>query len=92
MGAGPVLPPAEYHTLRAAGPLAAATTGARNQGDRMPTLQQQIADKFLKQLAESTEVSAEKIDKIRAALAAAKKPKADDFVRIFNEPDHAGIK
>ena len=27
-----------------------------------------------------------------AALAAAKKPKADDFVKIFIEPDHGDIK
>ena len=58
----------------------------------MATLQQQIAEKFLAQLAESKEVSAEKIDKLRSALAAAKKPKADDFVKIFTEPDHGDIK
>lgn len=58
----------------------------------MPTLQQQIADKFLAQLAESKEISSEKIEKIRSAIAAQKKPKADDFIRIFTEPDHGDIK
>jgi hypothetical protein len=58
----------------------------------MPTLQQQVADKFLARLAESTEVSAEKIEKIRSALSAAKKLKADDFVKIFTEPDHCDVK
>jgi hypothetical protein len=58
----------------------------------MATLQQQIAEKFLKQLAESTEVSAEKTEKLRVALSAAKRPKADDFVKIFTEPDHGDIK
>ena len=58
----------------------------------MATLQQRIADKFLKQLAESTEVSTEKIEKIRAALSAAKKPKSEDLVKIFTEPDHGDIK
>jgi len=58
----------------------------------MPTLQQQIAEKFLAQLAESKEISAEKIEKIRSALAAQKKPKPDDFVRIFTEADHGDIK
>lgn len=58
----------------------------------MPTLQQQIADKFLAQLAESTEISAERIEKLRSALSAAKKPKADDFVKIFTEPDHGDVK
>lgn len=58
----------------------------------MANLQQQITDKFLAQLAESKEVSAEKIEKLRSALAAAKKPKADDFVKIFTEPDHSDVK
>ncbi len=58
----------------------------------MATLQQQIAEKFFKQLAESTEVSVEKIEKLRAALSAGKKQKADDFVKIFTEPDHGDIK
>ena len=58
----------------------------------MATLQQQIAEKFFKQLAESPEVSAEKIEKLRFALSAAKRPKADDFVKIFAEPDHGDIK
>ncbi len=58
----------------------------------MATLQQQIAEKFLDQLAASTEVSAEKIERLRAALYGVKKPKADDFVNIFVEPDHGDIK
>jgi hypothetical protein len=58
----------------------------------MATLQQQISDKFLERLAESTEISAEKLEKLRAALSAVKKPKADDFVKIFAEPDHGDIK
>jgi len=58
----------------------------------MATLQQRIAEKFLAQLAESKEVSAEKVEKLRTALSAAKKPKADDFVKIFTEPDHGDVK
>ncbi len=58
----------------------------------MATLQQQIAEKFLTQLAESKEVSAQKIEKLRSALSAEKKPKADDFLNIFSEPDHGDIK
>lgn len=58
----------------------------------MATLQQQIAEKFLKQLAESQEVSAEKIDRLRLAISGSKRPKADDFVKIFTEPDHGDIK
>jgi hypothetical protein len=58
----------------------------------MATLQQRIAEKFLAQLAESKEVSAEKVEKLRTALSTAKKPKADDFVKIFTEPDHGDVK
>jgi hypothetical protein len=58
----------------------------------MATLQQRIAEKFLAQLTESKEVSAEKVEKLRTALSAAKKPKADDFVKIFTEPDHGDVK
>ncbi len=58
----------------------------------MANLQWQIADKFLKQLADSTEVSTEKIEKLHVALSAAKKPKADDLVKIFTEPDYGNIK
>jgi hypothetical protein len=58
----------------------------------MTTLKQQIAEKFLEKLAESTEVSAEKLEKLRSALTDAKKPKAEDFVKIFSEPDHGDIK
>ena len=53
----------------------------------MPTLQQQIADKFLAKLSESDAVDPGKIEKLRAALADTKKPKADDFVKIFTAND-----
>ena len=62
------------------------------QGLRMATLQQQIAEKFLKRLAESNEVSTEKTEKLRLALAADKKLKAEDYVKVFSEPDHGNVK
>jgi hypothetical protein len=49
----------------------------------MATLQQQIAQRFLAKLAESKAVDAEKIDEIRKLLSKSKKPKPDDFVKIF---------
>lgn len=52
----------------------------------MPTLQQQVAEKFLAKLAETKEVDAAKIEHLRALFAEGKKPKADDFVRIFSLP------
>jgi hypothetical protein len=58
----------------------------------MPTLQQEIADKFLAKLAESKDIDAEKIDQVRTLLANSKKPKADDFVQIFSLPAGGDLK
>lgn len=61
----------------------------------MPTLPQKITEKFLERLAESKDVDAAKIEQLRTLLAGAKKPKIDDFVKIFSLPaggdldDHA---
>ena len=52
----------------------------------MPTLQEQIAEKFLAKLADSKDFDAQKIDQLRTLLANSKKPKADDFVQIFTLP------
>ena len=58
----------------------------------MPTLQQQIADKFLATLSESKEMDSEKIDQLRCVLANNKKPKAEDFVKIFSDPVGGDLK
>jgi hypothetical protein len=58
----------------------------------MPTLQEQIAEKFLAKLADSKGVDAEKIDQLRILLANSKKPKADDFVKIFTLPAGGDLK
>ena len=47
----------------------------------MVTLQQQIAEKFL---AASKDVDIEKIEQLRRLLADTKKPKPEEFVRIFS--------
>ena len=52
----------------------------------MATLQQKIAQKFLATLAEGKDVDSEKIEKIRKLLADSRKPKADDFMKIFSAP------
>ncbi len=52
----------------------------------MATLQEQIAEKFLVKLSDSKDVDAETIDQLRKLLTDSKKPKADDFVKIFNFP------
>jgi hypothetical protein len=61
-------------------------------GNNMPTLQQQIAEKFLAKLAESREVDAAKIARLRALLAEGKKVKAEDFVKVFSLPAGGDLK
>jgi len=58
----------------------------------MATLQQQIAEKFLVKLADSKDLDADKIDQLRTLLASGKKPKADDFVKIFSLPAGGDLK
>ncbi len=49
----------------------------------MSALQETIAEKFLKALAESKDVDAHVIAQLRALLADRAKPKADELVKIF---------
>ncbi len=58
----------------------------------MGTLQQQVALKFLAKLAESQQVDAGKIQQLRKLLTDSKKPKADDFMKIFTLPAGEDIK
>lgn len=58
----------------------------------MGTLQQQVASKFLAKLAESQQVDAGKIQQLRKLLTDSKKPKADDFLKIFTLPAGEDIK
>ena len=58
----------------------------------MATLQQQIADKFLTRLAKTEGIDAAKIEQLRALLAQGKKPRADEFVRIFSLPIGGDLK
>lgn len=52
----------------------------------MGTLHQQIAVKFLAKLAESKQVDDFKIQQLGKLLTEGKRPKADDFVKIFSLP------
>ena len=58
----------------------------------MATLQQKIAEKFLAKLADSKDVDTAKIDQLRMLLAEGKKPKVDDFIRIFSLPAGGDLK
>jgi hypothetical protein len=52
----------------------------------MPTLQQQIAEKFLAALTKDKNFDAAKIESLRWLLVDGKKPKAEDLVAIFSVP------
>jgi hypothetical protein len=58
----------------------------------MPTLQQQIADKFLARLSESGVIDTDKIDQLRTLLTGNKKIKADDLVKLFSQPAGNDVK
>ncbi len=52
----------------------------------MATLQEQIAEKFLKKLAEDETLDANKIEQLRKVLQSDRKLKPDDFVGVFKLP------
>jgi hypothetical protein len=52
----------------------------------MATIQQQIAEKFLAKIAADKSIDVEKIDQLGVLLANNKKPRADDFIKIFSQP------
>jgi hypothetical protein len=58
----------------------------------MPTLQQQVAEKFLAKLAESKDVGPDKVAQLRNLIAAGKKLKADDLVKVFSLPAGGDLK
>lgn len=52
----------------------------------MAKLQDEIASTFLQKLSESSDVTPELIERLRALLSAKKDPKADDLVDVFSPP------
>jgi hypothetical protein len=52
----------------------------------MATLRQIISQKTLAKLAASKEIDAATFERLRALLTDPRKPKPDDFVRIFSQP------
>lgn len=58
----------------------------------MATLQQKIAETFLAKLADAKEIDANKLAQIKALLAAEKKPKVEDFVKVFSLPAGGDVK
>jgi hypothetical protein len=52
----------------------------------MPTLQQQIAEKFLAALAKDQNFDAAKVEALHRLLAEGKKPKPDDLVEVLSTP------
>jgi hypothetical protein len=58
----------------------------------MVTLQKQIAEIFLQKLSESKDVDSEKISQLSKLLADGKRPKAEEFVKIFSHPAGGDLK
>jgi hypothetical protein len=58
----------------------------------MATLQKIIADKFIAKLADNRDADIEKIDQLRVLLTSGKKPKAEDFVKIFTASADGEVK
>lgn len=58
----------------------------------MSTLQQQVAETFLTRLSDAGTLDAKRLEQMRALLASSKKPKADDFVKLFSQPAGDDIK
>ena len=58
----------------------------------MATLHQQIVEKFLAKLATDKDVDGSKIEQLKKLLADPKKPKADDFVKVFSAPAGGDVK
>ena len=58
----------------------------------MPTLQQQIAEKFLARLADSSDVNADQVEQLQDLLETGKKIKPDDLVKVFTLPAAGDLK
>ena len=58
----------------------------------MPTLQQQVAEKFLAELAESGTIDGDRLEQLRTLLSCNKKVKADDLVKLFSQPAGGDVK
>jgi hypothetical protein len=53
----------------------------------MKTLYAQIVEKFLEQIAESNTIDETRRDRLRKLLKEPKKPKADDFLKVFGHEE-----
>jgi hypothetical protein len=56
------------------------------------TLQQKIAGKFIEALSAAKNLDEDKIEQLRQLLADNKKPKSDDFLKIFTAPAGGDVK
>jgi len=58
----------------------------------MPTLYQQIADRFFSELGKSKDVSAKEIDALRPLLAVGSRLKVEDLVKVFSSSEDDEVK
>ena len=55
-------------------------------------MQQNVAEKFLAKLKDGKSLDAEKVEQLRKLLTDSKKPKAEDFIKIFTAPAGGDVK
>jgi hypothetical protein len=58
----------------------------------MGTLQEKIADKFIATLREEKALDDNKLEQLEKLLANRKKPKSDDFIKVFTTPAGGDVK
>jgi hypothetical protein len=58
----------------------------------METLQEKIAGKFLATLREGKALDESKLEQLEKLLDDSKKPKSDDFIKIFTAPAGGDVK
>ena len=72
--------------------MAALGNARQERTAAVPTIQQQVAEKFLAKLAESGTLEPERIEQFRVLLSSGKKVKAEELVKLFLAPAGGDIK
>lgn len=58
----------------------------------MPTLQQQIAEKFLAKLEAAKSLDTSQLERLRTLMSSGKKLKAEELMKIFAQPEGGDLK
>lgn len=72
--------------------MAALGNARQERTAAVPTIQQQVAEKFLAKLAETATLEPDRIEQFRVLLSSGKKVKAEELVKLFSAPAGGDIK